>query len=151
MDFMSDQLASGKTFRTFNVLDDYNREGLGIEIDLSLPVQRVMRALDQIIEWRGKPAALRGDKGPEYIPQPLVDWANKNRIPLMYVQPGKPIQNAYIERFTRTARQERLDLHEFNSVAHAQLLATQWLWQYNNERPNTAIGGIPSTQLPRAG
>jgi putative transposase len=139
MDFMSDQLASGKTFRTFNVLDDYNREGLGIEVDLSLPAQRVMRA------------ALRCDNGPEYISQSLVDWANKNRITLMYIQPGKPTQNAYIERFNRTARHEWLDLHEFNSVAHAQLLATQWLWQYNNERPNTAIGVIPPTQLLRAG
>jgi putative transposase len=129
MDFMSDQLARGKTFRTFNVLDDYNGEGLGIEVDLSLPAQRVMRALDQIIEWRGKPAALRCDNGPEYISQSLVDWANKKRITLMCIQPGKPTQNAYIERFNRTARYEWLYLHEFNSVAHAQLLATQWLWQ----------------------
>ena len=151
MDFMSDQLASGKTFRTFNVLDDYNREGLGIEVDLSLPAQRVMRALDQIIEWRGKPAALRCDNGPEYLSQSLVDWANKYRIALMSIQPGKPTQNAYIERFNRTARHEWLDLHAFNSVAHAQLLATQWLWQYNNERPDTAIGGIPPTQLLQAG
>jgi len=151
MDFMSDQLASGKTFRTFNVLDDYNREGLGIEVDLSLPAQRVMRALDQIIEWRGKPAVLRCDNGPEYISQSLVDWANKYRITLMYIQPGNPTQNAYIERFNRTARHEWLDLHAFNSVAHAQLLATQWLWQYNNERPDTAIGGIPPTQLLQAG
>jgi putative transposase len=69
MDFMSDQLVSGKTFRTFNVnvIDDYNREGLGIEVDLSLPALRVIRALDQVIEWRGKPAAIRCDNGPEYI------------------------------------------------------------------------------------
>jgi putative transposase len=135
MDFMSDQLVSGKTFRTFNVIDDYNREGLGIEVDLSLPAQRVIRALDQIIEWRGKPAAIRCDNGPEYISQSLVDWANRNRITLIYIQPGKPTQNAYIERFNRTARHEWLDLHQFDSVPHAQLLATQWLWQYNNERP----------------
>ena len=69
----------------------------------------------------------------------------------MYIQAGKPTQNAYIERFYRTARQEWLDLHEFNSVAHTQLLATQWLWQYNNEWSNTAIGGIPPTQLLQAG
>src|SRR5690606_28692245 len=67
MDFMSDQLVSGKAFRTFNVLDDYNREGLSIEVDLSLPALRVIRALDQVIEWRGKPAAIRCDNGPEYI------------------------------------------------------------------------------------
>ena len=151
MDFMSDQLASGKTFRTFNVMDDYNREGLGIEVDTSLPSARVVRALEQIIEWRGKPAALRCDNGPEYLSQTLVGWANEHRIALLYIQPGKPTQNAYIERFNRTVRHEWLDMHQFNSIAHAQLLATQWLWQYNNERPNTAIGGVPPRQLMAAG
>jgi len=107
----------------------------------------VVRALEQIIEWRGKPAALRCDNGPEYLSQTLVEWANKHRITLLYIQPGKPTQNAYIERFNRTARHEWLDMHQFESIAHAQLLATQWLWQYNNERPHTAIGGIPPRQL----
>lgn len=143
MDFMSDQLSNGKAFRTFNVLDDYNREGLGIEVDLSLPAARVSRALDQIIEWRGKPDALRCDNGPEYVSQTLIDWANQHRITLLYIQPGKPTQNAYIERFNRTVRHEWLEMHQFTSIAHAQLLATQWLWQYNNERPHTAIGGVP--------
>ena len=147
MDFMSDQLASGKRFRTFNVMDDYNREGLGIEVDTSLPSARVTRALDQIIEWRGKPAALRCDNGPEYISQTLVEWANQHKITLLYIQPGKPTQNAYIERFNRTARHEWLDMHAFKSIVQAQFLATQWLWQYNNERPHTAIGGIPPRQL----
>ena len=150
MDFMSDQLVDGRHLRTFNVIDDYNREGLGIEVDLSLPSSRVTRALDQIIEWRGKPAALRCDNGPEYINQTLVSWANKHRITLLYIQPGKPTQNAYIERFNRTARHEWLDMHQFESIAHAQLLASQWLWQYNNERPHTAIGGIPPRQLLNA-
>ena len=150
MDFMSDQLVHGKTFRTFNVMDDYNREGLGIEVDISLPSARVIRALEQIIEWRGKPAALRCDNGPEYLSQSLVDWANQHRITLLYIQPGKPTQNAYIERFNRTVRHEWLDMHQFESIAHAQLLATQWLWQYNNERPNTAIGGVPPRQLMKA-
>ena len=97
MDFMSDQLVSGKTFRTFNVIDDYNREGLGIEVDLSLPSLRVIRALEQIIQWRGKPAALCCDNGPEYLSQMLVDWASRYHITLLYIQPGKPTQNAYIE------------------------------------------------------
>ena len=150
MDFMSDGLRDGRTIRTFNVIDDYNREGLGIEVDFSLPAPRVIRALDQIIEWRGKPAALRCDNGPEYISQALVAWANEHRITLIYIQPGKPTQNAYIERFNRTARHEWLDLHSFVSLEHAQDLATQWLWLYNNERPNTAIGGVPPRQLMMA-
>jgi putative transposase len=150
MDFMSDQLVSGKTFRTFNVIDDYNREGLGIEVDLSLPFVRVIRALEQMIQWRGKPAALCCDNGPEYLSQMLVDWASRYHITLLYIQPGKPTQNAYIERFNRTARHEWLDMHQFESIAHAQLLATQWLWHYNNERPNMAIGGIPPRKLLQA-
>ncbi len=113
MYFMSDQLRGGRHFLTFNVMDDYNREGLGIEVDLSLPSSRVVRALEQIIEWRGKPAALRCDNGPEYLSQTLVNWANAHRITLLYIQPGKPIQNACIELFNRTARHECLDMHLF--------------------------------------
>ncbi len=142
MDFMSDSLANGSKLRTFNVMDDYNREGLAIEVDQSLPSTRVIRALEQVIEWRGKPAALRCDNGPEYISCEMVNWANQNQITLIYIQPGKPTQNAYIERFNRTARHEWLDMHIFNSIEHAQLLATRWLWTYNNERPHSAIDGI---------
>ena len=106
MDFMSDALADGRKIRTFNVIDDYNREGLAIDVDLSLPSARVIRALEQVIEWRGKPAAIRCDNGPELLSGPLIAWTNKNRITMLYIQPGKPTQNAYIERFNRTARHE---------------------------------------------
>ena len=150
IDFMSDSLMDGRLLRTFNVLDDYNREGLGIDVDLSLPSSRVVRCLEQIIEWRGEPAANRLDNGPEYIAQSLVEWANSQQITLLYIQPGKPTQNSYIERFNRTVRHEWLDLHHFQSVAQAQELATKWLWTYNNERPHTDIGGIPPRQLLKA-
>jgi putative transposase len=151
MDFMADQLTSGRTFRTFNVLDDFNREGLGIEVDLSLPSQRVIRSLEQIIEWRGKPEALRCDNGPEYISGALQRWAEEHGIQLDYIQPGKPQQNAYVERYNRTVRHEWLEMHEFNSIEEAQNTATQWLWTYNNERPNMAIGGItPAMKLANA-
>lgn len=150
MDFMSDALSSGQRIRTFNVVDDYNREGLAMEVDQSLPSARVIRALEQTIEWRGKPSAIRCDNGPEYISGELINWANQQQITLLYIQPGKPTQNAYIERFNRTARHEWLDMHQFESIEHAQLLATQWLWQYNNERPHSAIGGVPPRYLLRA-
>ena len=88
----------------------------GIEVDLSLPRTRAIRSLEHIIEWRGKPDALRCDNGPEYISQKRVNWANERCITLMYTQPGKPTQNACIERFNRTARHEWLDLHN-NSVS----------------------------------
>lgn len=151
MDFMHDTLSDGRSFRTFNVIDDYNRECLGIEVDLSLPALRVIRTLNRIIEWRGKPKAIRCDNGPEYISNQLMAWANKHHIHLHYIQPGKPQQNAYVERFNRTVRHEWLNQHLFESIAHAQDTATRWLWGYNNERPNMALGGItPMQKLAKA-
>lgn len=147
VDFMSDSLEDGRSLRTFNVIDDFNRECLAIDVDVSLPSERVIRSLNQVIEWRGKPAAIRCDNGPEYISQKVIDWATTHQITLLYIQPGKPTQNAYVERFNRTVRHEWLDLNVFSSVEHAQLLATEWMWQYNNERPNSAIGGVPPRYL----
>ena len=146
VDFMHDALANGKGFRTFNVLDDYNREGLGIEVDYSLPSARIIRALEHIIEWRGKPTYIRSDNGPEHISAEFQCWAAEQRIQLVFIQPGKPQQNAYVERFNRTVRHEWLNDHLFESIEHAQQTATQWLWRYNAERPNTAIGGITPYQ-----
>ncbi len=93
MDFMADRLADGRQFRLLNVLDDFNREGLGIEVDFSLPAERVVRSLNQIIEWRGKPLAIRMDNGPEYVSSTLMNWAATQGIALSYIQPGKPQQN----------------------------------------------------------
>ena len=147
---MSDSLNTGRKIRTFNVIDDYNRECLGIEVDHSLPAQRVIQSLEQLIEWRGKPKAIRCDNGPEYISHALREWAQAMGIELMYIQPGKPTQNAYIERFNRTARNEWLNMHIFDSIDHAQNLATQWMWVYNNVRPHSSIGGIPPRKLLEA-
>ena len=146
MDFMHDQLEEGRNYRLLNVLDDFNREGLAIEVDLSLPAARVVRTLDQIIEWRGKPKQIRCDNGPEYISKLLENWADKNHIQLVFIQPENPQQNAYIERYNRTVWYDWLNQYLFESIAEPQLHATQWLWTYNNERPNTAIGGIPPKQ-----
>ena len=106
MDFMADRLADGRQFRLLNVLDDFNREGLGIEVDFSLPAERVIRSLDRIIEWRGKPSTIRVDNGPEYISGKLLIWAEKLGITIQHIQPGQPQQNAYIERYNRTVRQD---------------------------------------------
>ena len=146
MDFMADRLADGRQFRLLNVLDDFNREGLGIEVDFSLPAERVVRSLNQIIEWRGKPLAIRVDNGPEYISSTLMIWAEKQGIALNHIQPGKPQQNAYVERYNRTVRHEWLDLYIFETIEEAQEIATDWLWTYNNERPNMGIGGITPAQ-----
>jgi len=146
MDFMHDTLVDGRSFRLFNVIDDFNREGLDITVDYSLPAQRVIRALDQVIEWRGKPRAIRCDNGPEYISAALTQWAEKRRIRLDYIQPGKPQQNAYIERYNRTVRYDWLAQYRFDSVEEVQDYATRWLWTYNHERPNMGIGGITPKQ-----
>jgi putative transposase len=151
MDFMADQLADGRSFRTLNIIDDFNREGVAIEVDFSLPAARVIRTLEQVLEWRGKPMAIRVDNGPEYISAALQTWAAKRGIGLIYIQPGKPQQNAYIERYNRTVRQEWLGQFIFNTIEEVKDHATRWLWSYNNERPNMGIGGItPAMKLKLA-
>lgn len=146
MDFMHDQLADGRSIRLFNVIDDFNREGLCIEVDFSLPSRRVTRALDQVIEWRGKPQAIRCDNGPEYISAETATWAKERNIRIDFIEPGNPQQNAYVERYNRTVRYDWLAHHLFDSVDEVQQFATEWLWTYNNERPNMAIGGITPIQ-----
>ena len=146
MDFMHDTLEDGRTFRLFNVMDDFNREALAIEIDFSLPSERVIRALRQLILWRGKPSAIRCDNGPEYVSQAMLDWAEGAKIRIEFIQPGKPQQNAYIERFNRTVRYEWLAHYHWSSLDEVQDHATQWMWTYNHERPNMALGGITPKQ-----
>ena len=106
MDFMHDQLADGRSFRIFNLIDDFNREALSMEIDLSLPAERVVRALNQVIEWRGKPQVIRSDNGPEFVSAKLklTAWGEKRGIRLEYIQPCNPQQNACVERYNRTVR-----------------------------------------------
>ncbi len=146
MDFMHDQLSGGRSYRLFNVIDDFNREGLCIDVDFSLPSERVIRALDQVIEWRGKPRAIRCDNGPEYISEKLRAWADKRDIALQFIQPGNPQQNAYVERYNRTVRYDWLAQYLFESISEVQEYATSWLWTYNHERPNMALGGITPKQ-----
>lgn len=146
MDFMHDQLADGRSIRLFNVIDDFNREALGIEVDLSLPSERVIRSLRQIIEWRGKPSAIRCDNGPEYLSAAITQWAQQTGIELQYIQPGQPQQNAYVERFNRTVRYEWLSQYQWDDLEHVQQFASNWMWTYNHERPNMALGGFTPKQ-----
>lgn len=151
MDFMHDQLSDGRSVRLFNVIDDFNREAQCIEVDFSLPAARVKRALEQVIAWRGKPAEIRCDNGPEYISEELKRWAEKQEIRLGHIQPGNPQQNAYIERFNRTVRYDWLGHYIFESLHELQEFATNWQWLYNHERPNMALGGFtPKQHLAKA-
>ena len=126
MDFMHDQLRGSRSYRLFNVIDDYNREVLDMEVDFSLPSERVIRALNHIIEWRGKPKQIRMDNGPEYISHKLKDWALKLGISLVYIEPGNPQQNAYVERFNRTVRYDWLSQEIFRSIEEVQEKATHF-------------------------
>ena len=146
MDFMHDQLEDGRSFRLFNVIDDFNREGLVIDVDFALPAERVKRSLNQLIEWRGKPKQIRSDNGPEYISKVMSDWAKEQEIELLFIQPGNPQQNAYVERYNRTVRYDWLARIMFSDISEVQEYATKWLWHYNHERPNMGIGGITPTQ-----
>jgi putative transposase len=120
IDFMSDSLFCGIRFRTFNVVDDYNREALAIEVDLSLPSVRVVRVLERIVAWRGYPAKIRMGNGPEFISVMLADWAEKHDIQLEFIKPGKPTQNSYVERFNRTYRTEVLNMYAFKRLSEVR-------------------------------
>jgi putative transposase len=145
-DFMSDALWSGRRFRTFNVLDDFNREALGIEIDTSLPALRVVRALDQLVEIRGKPKVLRVDNGPEFISDVLARWVERNGIELRFIQPGKPMQNGYVERFNRTYRTEVLNSYVFETLGEVRRMTAEWLVRYNELRPHESLGNLAPRQ-----
>ena len=146
MDFMHDQLSDGRQVRLFNVIDDFNREALAIEVDFSMPAPRVTRSLSQVLQWRGRPSAIRCDNGPEYVSGALTEWAATRGIKIEFIQPGKPAQNAYVERFNRTVRYEWLAQYEFDSIEEIQDYATRWMWSYNHDRPNMALGGITPRQ-----
>lgn len=142
MDFMSDSLMTGRRYRTFNVLDDFNREVLAIEIDLNLPAPRVIRVLDRLVEARGYPEKIRLDNGPEFISIALADWAEKHGVLLDFIEPGKPTQNALIERFNRTYRTEVLDLYLFSSLNEVREITNKWIIKYNENRPHRSLGKL---------
>nr|AFH57373.1 transposase AB [Acinetobacter baumannii]AKP49137.1 transposase AB [Acinetobacter baumannii] len=143
MDFMHDQLSDGRSYRVHNVIDDYNRESLDILIDFSLPAERVLRGLDQLIEWRGKPKRIRTDNGPEYISELMEKWCDQHGIEHVFTQPGNPQQNAYVERFNRTVRYECLNQYLFRDLSEVQDYTTDWQYFYNHERPHMSVNGCP--------
>jgi putative transposase len=142
IDFMSDALICGQKFRTLNILDDYNREALDIRIAISLPAVKVTKYLDRIAEIRGYPANIRIDNGPEFISAIFATWAEKQKIKLDYIQPGKPAQNGYIERFNRSYREDVLDAYLFESIREAQKITNEWLYDYNNNRPHQSLSNM---------
>ncbi len=142
IDFMSDALWCGRKFRTFNMVDDFNREALAIEIDLNLPAQRIIRVMDRIAAWRGYPLKLRMDNGPELTSVRLAEWAETHGVKLDFIQPGKPTQNSFIERFNRTYREEVLDMYVFTRLSEVRDITEKCIDEYNEERHHESLGNM---------
>jgi len=141
-DFMSDQLCCGRRFRTFNVIDDFNRQVLTVEVDTSLSTGRVVRSLEQLKEYRGLPKRIRVDNGPEFRSGRFTQWAQSNGVEVAYIQPGKPTQNAFIERLNGTYRREVLDCYSFEDLNEVRQITEDWIHTYNTIRPHQALDGI---------
>ena len=146
-DFMSDALHKGVRFRTFNVLDDFNREALAIEIDTSLPSERLVRVFEQLKRERGRPDILRTDNGPEFLGEVFVSWCRKNGVMLDYIEPGKPNQNAFIERFNRSYRSEVLSTWLFRNLDEVGEITWAWMLEYNEERDHDGLGGLTPAEV----
>jgi putative transposase len=143
MDFMSDQLADGRRIRTLNIVDDHTRECLAIEVDTSLSGYRVCRVLDRVVADRGHPKRIITDNGPEFISKALDRWAYEHRVEHQFIQPGKPVQNAFVESFNGTMRNECLNEHWFLDLEDAKEIIEAWRIDYNTERPHSSLGGMP--------
>jgi putative transposase len=142
MDFMSDSMVGCRRFRTFNVIDDCTREVLAIEIDISLSSKRIIRTLDRIIEDRGKPKTIRADNGPEFTSKELEFWCKDKGVEIQFIQPGKPMQNGYIERFNRLYREAVLDAYLFFELSEVRLLTDEWMYEYNEKRPHEGLNNM---------
>ena len=146
MDFMADALADGRVFRTLNVVDDFTRECLAIEIDTSLGGERVARVLDRLCGERGRPRVVVMDNGPEFTGHALDRWAYQHGVKLHFIQPGKPVQNAYVESFNGKFRDECLNDHWFTSLADAKQQIESWREDYNRVRPHSALDDLTPEQ-----
>ncbi len=149
MDFMSDALVCGRRFRTFNVIDDYNREALLIKASSSLTSKYITRLLDEMGAIRGYPEMIRSDNGPEFRSAHFIKWAERHNIILNFIQPGKPAQNALIERFNKTFREDILDMNLFYNLKEVNQLASQWRHEYNFERPHQSLAGLTPYEFDR--
>ncbi len=149
-DFMSDTLYAGNRFRTFNVIDDFNRECLAVEVDTSITGKRLIRVFERLRLERGLPDVLRTDNGPEFLSGEFVAWAESAGMMIQYIQPGEPNQNAYIERFNRTYREEVLSLYLFRNLKEVREITYWWMNDYNELRPHDALGDMtPSDYMLR--
>lgn len=146
IDFMNDTLWDGRRFRLLNIIDDYNREILHIESDLSLPTVRLIRVLEYLKEFRGLPQMIRVDNGPEFISHKLDLWCREHKIDLAFIQPGKPMQNGFVERCNGNIRKELLNAYVFTSLTEVREKAEEWRQDYNCSRPHQSLGFVPPVE-----
>lgn len=140
MDFMSDSLQDSRKVRLLNVMEDFNRQSLAIEADTSLPTRRVIRVLERLTDMYGMPSNIRVDNGPEFISHKLEEWCNKRHITLQFIQPGRPMQNAYIERKNGSMQRELLNAYMFTTLSELREYCEEWRKDYNEERPHKSLG-----------
>ena len=149
LDFVHDSLQTGRRIRTLNIVDDFTRECLAIEVDTSLSGGRVARVLDAIGSVRGFPQTIVMDNGTELTSLAMACWARDRKVRLHFIQPGKPTQNAFIESFNGRFRDECLNEHEFGSLAHARSIIESWRLDYNVNRPHQALGNLAPEEFAR--
>jgi len=142
MDFMSDSLQSGRRIRTLNIIDDYNREALVVEVANSIPSYAVVEQLKNLIRDRAKPLQIRVDNGPEFTSNTFINFCLQHKIEIKYTQPGKPMQNGFIERFNRSYRTEILDAYLFKSIDEIESITQEWIIHYNQIRPHDSLKGL---------
>ncbi len=150
LDFMADSLWNGRTFRLLNIVDDFNREVLHIEPDTSLPTARVIRCLEMLKTLRGLPKMIRVDNGPELISVKLDDWCREHKITLIFIQPGKPTQNSYVERCNGSIRRELLNAYLFQTLDEVREKAEEWRVDYNENRPHASLGYVPPAEYKKS-
>lgn len=146
MDFMADRLMNGRRFRVLNIIDDYNREILRIEPYFSITSARVISIIDRLVTENRKPSAIRVDNGPEFIAEILKQWCNDNDIDLQFIQPGRPMQNGFVERFNRSYRQDVLDANWFANLSEVKILSDEFEEDYNFHRPHESLGDLPPVE-----
>lgn len=139
MDFVSDTLADGRTFRALTVVDEFTRESLAIEVDTSLPGLRVIRVLERLLAQRGRPEEIRVDHGPEFVCRALNAWCEQRHILLRFIDPGRPMQNGFVESFNGRFRDECLNANWFLNVRTARRIIESWRSDYNGQRPHSSL------------
>ena len=150
LDFQFDVTVDGRTLKLLNVIDEFTRECPAIVVDRSIDADAVVATLDRLAAERGAPAFVRFDNGPEFIAHAVADWCRFNGVATVFIDPGSPWQNAWIESFNGRLRDELLNSWQFDSLLEARVIIEDWRIDYNEHRPHTAHGDLTPTEFARA-